>query len=264
MQAAIDAASDGATIHICAGTYGRLDGGSVASINSRSLTLIGAGQGEDGTILDGGGSQNENPVITIIDAPTTVELRDLRITGASSRYAFGGGVGAYRSGLTLLRTTLTNNSASQGAGVYFSSPGKALSITDSTFSGNDAVGYGGGAIFLNDGTVQVSGTTVTQNSTAGAGGGLYMVGTLTLTDSVISRNAASYRGGGIYNVGTITFNTTQVTLNTSPWAAGVWNQGTVNVGSGSGITNNTVGNCVDDNAGTGCPPAWSQHGCRMP
>lgn len=94
VHAALDAASRGDTVGICAGMYGRSNTDSVSSI-SKNLTL--AGTAAAATILDGGGGANGNPIVAITDV-TTVELRDLCVTGANGSTPGAGGVGAIRSG----------------------------------------------------------------------------------------------------------------------------------------------------------------------
>ncbi|MFN8662357.1 MAG: hypothetical protein U0075_10725 [Thermomicrobiales bacterium] len=79
IQAAIDTASAGDTLVICPGTYGRTGDNAVAVI-TRTLTIIGAGAGNDGTILDSVSAESTQPLVQIVDA-LDVELRGLRIQG---------------------------------------------------------------------------------------------------------------------------------------------------------------------------------------
>ena len=48
-----------------------------------------------------------------------------------------------------------------------------VTLTDSTISGNSAVGGSGGGIESSGSTVTLTGSTITGNSAAGLGGGLY-------------------------------------------------------------------------------------------
>jgi hypothetical protein len=73
-------------------------------------------------------------------------------------------------------------------------------------SGNSAArpGGGGGGLFINAGTANVTDCVITDNSGA-AGAGVHNEGTLTLTGSTLFSNHANYAGGsggGLYNEGT--------------------------------------------------------------
>ncbi len=61
----------------------------------------------------------------------------------------------------------------------------------------------GGGI-LNDGTLALSSTTISGNTTTSAGGGVFnQLGTMTMDNSAIQNNTA-YEGGGVYNLATVT------------------------------------------------------------
>jgi hypothetical protein len=88
-------------------------------------------------------------------------------------------------------------SDNQGGGVRneFSA---AMTLTDSTVSGNvsDSFGLGGG--IWSDGTLISIGNTVSGNVAGIRGGGIYNSGSLTLINSTVSGNAAGSLGGGIH------------------------------------------------------------------
>ena len=80
-------------------------------------------------------------------------------------------------------------------------------------------------------TVNVLDSTVSGNSGAAGGGGIYNygVGTVNVTDSTLSGNSvASVGGGGILNVGTLTVIHATLSDNTAPagTGSGLWNFGT--------------------------------------
>lgn len=152
MQAAIDGLAAGSTIRICAGTYSPIT-------VSKSLTLIGAGQGSNAasyTILDAAGSGR----VVSVDNGTTVSPRRLRITGGNGVF-FGGGI--YNEGnLTLAACTVAQNTAQDsGGGIYNDSPGK-IALIDSMVSMNTA-GNTGGGIFT-EGIVTLNGAPVSDNT----------------------------------------------------------------------------------------------------
>jgi hypothetical protein len=135
----------------------------------------------------------------------------------SSGY-FGGGVYSGPGGtLSLRHSTFSDDSVTDdgidfpeyayGGGVY--AYGSAA-IAGSTFTGDSAQavggGGGGGAIYC-DGTVELTGTTVSGNRatiivgtiSADGGGGILNAGRLTVVDSNISHNSTNVSGGGIAN-----------------------------------------------------------------
>jgi predicted outer membrane repeat protein len=111
--------------------------------------------------------------------------------------------------------------------------------------------YGGGIYNASNGTLRVSGSTITGNSISSTyayssrnafGGGIYNQGTLEVTNSTISNNSATdtltqnsstVRGGGIYSTGTLTLrnnwivgNSATVTGNGSAQGGGIFITGT--------------------------------------
>ncbi len=224
VQAAIDAASTGDTIRICAGTY-------VGNVTvNKNLTLIGAGDGATAasdTLLDAAGSGR----VVQVNSGVTATLRSLRLTGGNLSGNTGGGMNNFGT-VTLLSCTVTGNRAD----------------------------LNGGGIF-NFGTLALSGCTVSNNTTGSSGGGIdnngASVGTVTLTGCQISGNTAQV-GGGLdnFNGGTVTIDSTSITGNTATQAGGGGgvrnNSGTATLQNGSTVTGNTPDNCVGMITGTGC------------
>lgn len=135
-----------------------------------------------------------------------------------------------------------NNNQPQGVTVKGSNSFRIFTLVDSavvtinnlTISNGFSDGGVGGGIFMgNSSTLNLNGSTVSDNTASGSGGGIYMSnsGTLFLTNSTITRNIAS-NGGGIYinESGTLNINTSTVSANT-----------TANGGNGGGIFNGTSG-----------------------
>jgi hypothetical protein len=223
VQAAINAAAQGETIRICPGLYP----GDVTI--GKNLTLIGAGDGlgAGNTILQGSGTA---PVVAFADNTPPVTMRGLRITGGKSPY---------------------------GGGIYNAvNAAETVTLIDCTVSGNTATGAsggGGGGIFIDFGTLQLTGCTVSGNQTDNLGGGIYVNGaTLSLTNSTIAGNTAKY-GGGICvfeSSGKVTLDAaSRVTGNaadpTDPNnGGGILNAtGTVTLSSADNVTGNTPDNC---------------------
>lgn len=180
VQAAITAAAAGDTIFVCAGTYGRVGTGSAAFIN-KNLTVVGAGTGQSGTILDGGGAVSGFPVVSLYspDFPgSEIELRDLTVTGGNAIAQTGGIEVSNSTQLTLTRVHVTENRAAIRAG-----------------------GIGNfGTLVLN------AGTEVTNNTAGDDAGGILNLFSLAVKDgaSITNNTATNGVGGGILNKGTVT------------------------------------------------------------
>jgi hypothetical protein len=106
-------------------------------------------------------------------------LVDSLVTGNSAT-VFGGGIDVDAGTLTLVNSTVTENTAWSAGGI--DSDFGTVTLIGSTVSGNTAAG----------------GTTC-QNVGSCAGGLWNFGGTLTLIDSTVSENTATRRGGGIVN-----------------------------------------------------------------
>ncbi len=214
-----------------------------------NTTITGPTMGSGATLtnlvtVSGGG-----PVFTVNSGVTNAALSGLTITGGSAPF--------------------------EGGGIFNSG---ALTVSNSTISGNSAAGYdvSGGGI-ENSGAMTLIDSTVTGNSvsiaTAGCsncfvqGGGIDNGGTLTLTNSTVVGNSASINlsgydgsltniyatGGGINNYGTLTLNNSTVAGN-SVNAQGVVNNGGLLVGlGGGGIEGGLTGvnNIISENANNG-------------
>ena len=88
-----------------------------------------------------------------------------------------------------------------------------MTLTSSTISGNTATTGGGGGVASND-AVTLTNSTVSGNKTGGIGGGVTSR-TLTLINSTISGNSASADGGGVSTY-LLTIARTLISGNTAP------------------------------------------------
>src|SRR5581483_12079865 len=144
--------------------------------------------------------------------------------------------------------------------------GTTALISGLTLANNTAGGRGGGiAVEDNNGTrlaaAQVNVSTISGNTAASLGGGLYEDGTasiLRLTDTTVTRNTAANGGGIDSAAGTLGFGNTIVAGNTagaSPDVVGtVASQGFNLVGDGTGAT----GFVTSDQVGTAAAPIDSR------
>jgi len=108
--------------------------------------------------------------------------------------------------VTLINSTVSGNSgATEGGGINAGT----VTLTNSTISGNTTLD-GGGIDFISAATLTNS--TVSGNTTSGfVGGGVYSIrGDLTLTNSIIANNTSSNRNPDCYTSGTVTASHTLV------------------------------------------------------
>ena len=117
----------------------------------------------------------------------------------------GGGI-VNEGTLTLIRCTVRDNvaegtSGKRGSGGGIKNVIGALTIVDSTISGNEAYGRGGGIKHCCLSTLEMVNSTVSGNRCNQEGGGIHVRGIATLTHTTISDNRAR-SGGGLYIRGT--------------------------------------------------------------
>jgi CSLREA domain-containing protein len=128
---------------------------------------------------------------------------------------------------------------SGGGGIF--NWGGTLEVTDSTFSDNSSTGWSGG--IHNAGALTVTGSTFSQNSAISGGGITNYGGTLEVTDSTFSQNSAPNRGGGISNelYGTLTVTGSTISQNSAGrTGGGIANGGALTLAN-STISQNSAG-----------------------
>jgi hypothetical protein len=165
------------------------------SATLNALTITGGNAGANQT---GGG----------ILSAGALTLTDCLITNNTAPgNGVGGGIasGGANAMLTLLRSTVSQNSARDGAGIFNNS--QPFTFLDSTISDNTGSGQGNAAGFWNRyGTGTIIGCTISGNRST-VSGGISNEGDLTIVNSTISGNRADLagsfagNGGGIINQG---------------------------------------------------------------
>ena len=212
------AGSGGDTVNLPAGTY-TLTLGSISIASD--LTL--AGSGAAATVIQAASL----PGIATARVFQISSVATAAVTGATVRYGNavngggiksfgtltlenvivsfniaasgpGGGIYVADGNLTLISSTVRNNTSKSDGGGIFNSVGATLSVTDTLITDNaspDPGGRGGGV--FNDGAATLASVTVSNNTTTSRGGGIFNDGTLTLTNGVVSANFSNYLGGGI-------------------------------------------------------------------
>ena len=137
---------------------------------------------------------------------------------------------------TIADCVLTNNYTGDIGGAIFIdgySGGAMLTVLNSTISNNtawiggiDLSGGNGGGINNENGTLNISNTTISSNLAGVSGGGISGYGTMTITNSTISGNVAGITqpylglGGGIYNSGTLTVTNCTISGNSANGSTG--------------------------------------------
>jgi nitrous oxidase accessory protein NosD len=209
IQPAIDAASPGTMVEVCAGTFAE------NLVIDKPLHLRGAG-GAAATVVDGGATgrvllvQGVGPPGVVIEGLT---LRNGRADGE------GGAVRCAASVLAMRGAVLAASAADSGGGL--SAQGCALEIDDTVFTDHtaDASGGGlqltgssghiraslvtgcsaerGGGIYQQGGAVEIAATQVVGNTATGIGGGIYHDSDAPLLANQVTDNRAGERGGGI-------------------------------------------------------------------
>lgn len=184
---------------------------------------------EDLTIADGfaTGPDEAGNGGGILNFFGTLTVTNTTFSGNTADGISGGAIVSYGNDLTVAKSTFSDNFAhDSGGGIA----GGALTVTDSTFSGNStATGSGGGIVAGGDTIdcstpVTVTSSTFTENS-SGAGAGISIgCANLTVTNSTFDRNSAGFFGGGgilaLSSTVTVT-NSTFFGNSTSPFGAAI-------------------------------------------
>ncbi len=206
------------TIVLLPGTY-LLTDQIVGSLNiSQDLTVTGAGPGV--TVIDGAWTGTTYRVFHVIDKPdVVVTFSGLTIQDGSLAPGSGGGILADANTIvTLDRVAVSGNHGSNGGGI------------------------------VNNGTMTISNSSITGNTSSSCCAGIFNESgaTLTMTDSVIAGNTATGSDGGFLNYGTATLTGVTITGNT----AGTGSGGISADGPMTTLTNVTIsGNSVKEDGG---------------
>jgi predicted outer membrane repeat protein len=221
---------EGCTITDCrSGTGGGIFNEGQMTIDSCSITNNTAG--------NAGGVQNQGTEMTITNSVISgnhadgfgggisnllsqahLTVRQSVISNNSVTTYRGGGI--YSQGtVTLIDSTVANNSASEAGGGIDNWDTAILTITNCTISGNSA--HRAGGINNRAATLTMTNSTVSGNkSTAGTGGGIDLdfAANVTIANSTIAGNSATGNGGGLNRFGgstSLTLFDTIVAQNTS-------------------------------------------------
>jgi CSLREA domain-containing protein len=131
--------------------------------------------------------------------------------------------------------------------IHVLAPAGALTVSDLTIRRGSAPGMANGGGIFNEGSVTVTGVTLTDNE-AQSGGAIATTGSATLVNDTLSANRARVDGGGLFQAGgTATVNNLTIADNTADNDANdSGNGGGIAVGGGTlAVANTLVGNNRD-------------------
>jgi len=241
IQAMINAAADGASIDIPAGTYTEN-----LIIDSKNITLRGAFTNPPTTTIQ---PANSSDRIIYANSNKGLRLENLIIKNGNATGSMGGGVYAAGGTLQIVNCHITGNSADYGAGVFLDDwkenvPPSILVVSSSQIDHNSAVLIGGG--IYAKGSATLANTTLDSNTAYWNGGGIHVDnGATVLTGGVYSNNHATAGNGGAVNVNNaLSITGSQFTGNSAGDVGGAVNQwntpGIVVTISGATFTSNTA------------------------
>ena len=198
-----------------------------------------------GKNAEGGGIRNGGTSLAVAQSAGTLHLVDVVVDSNTCEKA-GGGI-SNDGVMTIVNSVVSNNttsSGSNGGGIIQDDDG-SLSISGTTIDGNNAVAGGGGGGGLWVGffsTTDTPAVTIDKstfsNNQAKTGGAIFRNrGSMTVTNSTISGNtstqASSFGGGGVYDSGG--FLTSMLLADCT-----ITNNTSAGVSTGGGIQNNGI------------------------
>ena len=207
LRAAIASATAGDIIEFAAGLKGQtitLTSGELAL--TRDITIDGDVDGDHKADITISGNNNSRVFDISDSASTTITagLQSLVITGGKADNGGGIYVGQ-NDALTLIDSTVSDNTATTRGGGIFGTPSGATAITvvNSTIADNSSAGQGGGIAAGAYVAITLVNATVSGNSAGYHGGGIYGLqdNAITLYDSTVTGNYAGTTAGGTYNYG---------------------------------------------------------------
>lgn len=174
-----------------------------------TVTIQDTSEGEKGKITggwnnsQGGGIYNEG----------TLTLKDITVTGNKSTGGqtgdcYGGGIYSHRNSTIIIdgAQIIGNEAEIKGGGIHIASLGENNVIKDCLIQGNKTIaetdGIGAG-LYIQRGTVNVTGCTITENEANGNGGGMFIgndndIPVVNIANTIITGNTSTGEGSGFY------------------------------------------------------------------
>ena len=180
--------ADGTTFLDNQGSGGAVDASDGGQYDLDSCHFTGnSGGGQGGALLNSGGAAGSISACGF-NGNAAYRGGGISVLEASTR---GGAISVLSGSLTIIKSSISGNTADQGGGV-FASQASTLKMDLCTISGNSA--QTGGGLF-NSASATLDGCAISGNSAGYDGGGID--GAADLTDCTIVGNSASVYGGGI-------------------------------------------------------------------
>ena len=174
-----------------------VDHSTIDGFGDRSIGIFNFG----GAVTIADTTFSHNSASGIVNEDGTMTISGSTVSDNTSTFPCGGGIyNESDSTLAISDSTISQNTADEGGGIY-NDQDSAATICDSTISDNTA-GQGGG--IFNEGTLAITGSTVSNNSAggfSGSGGGILSGGATTLINSTVADNSSSDGGCGILETG---------------------------------------------------------------
>ena len=157
----------------------------------------------------------------------------MTVSGAVFTSGNGGAFNSLGS-LTISASTITGNSALNGGAII--NQGTSLVVKNSIISNNTTAGFGGGINNYNGGAISISNSTISGNSATNGGGGIINTNSnLTITDSVFTGNlSTTSNGAGVLNTNSNSFLTisgSTFSNNTARNGGALFNNGNATINS---------------------------------
>ncbi len=152
----------------------------------------------------------------------------------------GAGILVSNGTATINGGTLTDNESNYGGAVYVRQSAALLTINGGSITANRSVAtiFGGGALYIFQGSVVQNGGAITNNTAVNFGGAMEVrFGSFTMNGGTLSGNSAGSWGGAIYNDGgTVTINSGTLAGNSSSSFGGAIATGSASVNTLSNAT----------------------------
>jgi CSLREA domain-containing protein len=217
---------------------------------STNITII--GPGADKLTVRGSNSAGLNSSVFVVGiVGTTITVTFSGMTISNGNNVVGGGIQIGGATVNFNDCIISDNFAASGGGIAVVQ-GSTVNVTRSTLN-NNTTNQGGAGIYIDSSsTANVTNSTITGNSTHAIGGGIHNnMGTVNITNSTINNNFADY-GGGIGGGGTVNITDSTISSNSaSTEGGGVYTDtgGTANIKSSIIALNNS--NFSPDVSGAG-------------
>ena len=234
---ALNIVNDGGVIHMADGTYTGL-----ANINQTimcNVTIVGVNR--DDTIIDA----EKTGYIFKVDDGNTLTICNLTLRNGtgykdSNAYSYGGAIYSNSASVvTVINSSLYNNTANNQGGAIYSKDGVVTVINSSLF--NNTVKDDGGAIFSgSSGVVTVINSSLYNNTVGGNGGAIYSNGgSVTVTNCSLYSNTANGDGGAMY-AGNVNITNSVIVNNNANDGDAIYTNNVVDLNGNWWGTNNPV------------------------